>query len=117
MSSRVVEAEPARSKPLAGVSMRISTGERHGFGASARWWTRASSFHFARAKRPADFLSPKLVRFVGSDEISPNLLSGVASSLRTRVFCLHAETSLQSLKLQSIETLIVLVLNLLTQVL
>ena len=77
MSSRVVEAEPARSKPLAGVSMRISTGERHGFGASARWWTRASSFHFARAKRPADFLSPKLVRFVGSDDPKSLIWGGV----------------------------------------
>ena len=35
MGSRVIEAKPARSKPLAGVSMCISTGERRGFGASA----------------------------------------------------------------------------------
>ena len=86
MGSRIVEAEPARRKPLAGVRTRISTGERRGFGASAPWSARASSLHFTAAKRPADFLSPKLVRFVRSDEISPILLSGVASSLRTRIF-------------------------------
>ena len=45
MSSRVVEAEPARSKSIAGVSMPISTGERRGFGTSALWSTRASLFH------------------------------------------------------------------------
>ena len=44
MGSRVVEAEPARSKPLAGVSMRISTDERRGFGATAPWSTIACIF-------------------------------------------------------------------------
>ena len=38
-----VEAEPACcTPPVAGVSMRSSTGERHGFGASAPSSTRAS---------------------------------------------------------------------------
>ena len=30
----LVETEPARSKPPAGVDLRISTRERHGFGTS-----------------------------------------------------------------------------------
>ena len=38
-----VKHEPPWSKSPAGVDLRISTGERHDFGASAPWLTRASS--------------------------------------------------------------------------
>ena len=38
-----VEAVPAGRKPLATVSVRIFTGNRHGFGATAPLSTRASS--------------------------------------------------------------------------
>ena len=46
----VVEAEPMCSKPPAGVSTRISTGERRGFDASALLSIRASSPHIVKAE-------------------------------------------------------------------
>ena len=57
-----VEAGPVSSKPPAGVDMRISTGERHNFGASAPSSTRASSPHIVgRAGVSVNSSSPKLV--------------------------------------------------------
>ena len=76
MSSRVVEAEPARSKPIAGVSMPISTGERRGFGASALWSTRASSFHFTRAKRRLIFYRRSWSDSLGQTRIPKSLIWG-----------------------------------------
>ena len=70
----VVEAEPASGKPPAGVNVRISTGERRDFGASAPSLTRASSLDLVKSGSSAKL--PKLVKLVGSsltraDEISP----------------------------------------------
>ena len=57
-----VEAGPVSSKPPAGVGVRISTGERHNFGASAPSSTRASSPHIGgRAGDSANSSLPKLV--------------------------------------------------------
>ena len=49
MVSIAVETVPAGSKPPAAVSVRISTGERHGFGTTAPLSTRTSSLEQARA--------------------------------------------------------------------
>ena len=43
MVTIAVEAVPAGSKPPGAVSVRISMGERHGFGSAAPLSTRASS--------------------------------------------------------------------------
>ena len=43
-----VEAVPAGNKPPAAVSVRISTSEKHGFGASAPLSTRALSLQQGR---------------------------------------------------------------------
>ena len=51
MALRHLEAESACSKRPADVHvLRISTGERRGFGASAPSLTRASSLHLVRAE-------------------------------------------------------------------
>ena len=50
MALRHLEAESACSKPPADVHVRISTGERRGFGASAPSLTGASSLHLVRAE-------------------------------------------------------------------
>ena len=71
----VVEAVPADSKPpAADVDERISTDERHGFGASAPSSTRVPSLYIGRAG-DSTFL-PKLVEIVGpssarAEDISP----------------------------------------------
>ena len=57
----IIEAGPACSKPLVGVGMRMFTGKRRSFGASARS-TRASPLHFVGAERPADSLALEMVR-------------------------------------------------------
>ena len=44
-----VKAVPAGNKPPAAVGVRVSTSERHGFGASAPLSTRASFLHIGRA--------------------------------------------------------------------
>ena len=59
-----VEAVPAGSKLPAAVRVRISTGEKHGFGAAAPLSTRASSLVQGRAGGLVES-SPKLVRHIG----------------------------------------------------
>ena len=58
------EALQAGSKPPAADGVRISTGQRHGFGASAPLSIRVSSLQ-GRAGGSVE-LSPKLVRHIGS---------------------------------------------------
>ena len=60
----VVEALPAGSKPLAAVSVRISTSERHDFCAAAPLPTRASFLEQGGAGGLVKS-SPKLVEVVG----------------------------------------------------
>ena len=60
----VVEALPAGSKPPAAVGVRISKGERHGFGAAAPLSSRASSLEQGGAGGPVKS-SPKLVELIG----------------------------------------------------
>ena len=60
-----IEAVPAGNRPPAAVRVRISTSERHGFGAEAPLSTRASSLEQGRAGGPVE-LSPKLARHIGS---------------------------------------------------
>ena len=50
----VVEVVPAGSKPPVAVCVRISMGERHGFGAAASLSTRASSLEQGRAGGPVE---------------------------------------------------------------
>ena len=57
-----VEAVPAGSKPPVAVSVRISVGEIHDFGAAAPLSTRASSLVQGRAR--GSTLMPKLVELV-----------------------------------------------------
>ena len=81
-----VEAVSAGSRPPAAVSVRISTGERHGFGASAPLLTMASSLQ-GRAGGSVES-SPKLVRHIGSGYLGrraliPMLCSICCSVLRT----------------------------------
>ena len=57
------EAVPAGSKSPAAVGVRISKGERHGFGAAAPLSTRASSLEQGRAGGPVKS-PPKLVQLV-----------------------------------------------------
>ena len=59
------ESLPAGSKPPAAASVRIFTGERHGFGAAAPLSTTASFLQQGRAGCSVDS-SPKLVRHIGS---------------------------------------------------
>ena len=90
----VVEAKPTFCKPRAAdVSMRIPTGERCGFGASATSLTRASPMHYSGASEGSvSSSSMKLVNHIGSsstrgDEISPHFSSSAAApSIRSRVF-------------------------------
>ena len=85
-----VEAVPARSKPPAAVGVRISTGEEHGFGATAPLSTSASFLEQGRAGSPVES-SPKLVRHIGSvsicaGELSPSITrSGATPFIRLRV--------------------------------
>ena len=70
-----VEAVPAGSKPPVAVSVRIFTGERHGFGAAAPLSTMASYLLQGKAGGSAES-SPKLIRHIGSgstwaEELSP----------------------------------------------
>ena len=58
-----VEAVPVGSKPLVAVGMRIYTGERCGFGASAPLLTRTSPIDFTGAGGSA--ITQKLVKLVG----------------------------------------------------
>ena len=60
-----VEAVPVGSKLPEVVSVRISEGERHGFGAAAPLSTRAWSLEHGRAGDPVESL-PKLVRHISS---------------------------------------------------
>ena len=57
-----VEALPAKSKSPAAVSVCISTGERHGFGAAAPLSTKTS---FRRGRAGVSAFMPKLVKLVG----------------------------------------------------
>ena len=57
-----VQAVPARSKPPAAVSVRISKGERHNFGAAAPFLTKMSSLQ-GRAGGLA--FTPTLVKLFG----------------------------------------------------
>ena len=82
---------PVGSKPPAAVSMRISTDERHGFGAAAPLPTMASSLQ-GRAGGLVES-SPKLARHIGGpastlfvEQLSPCFAcSAAASSVRLRV--------------------------------
>ena len=58
-----VEAVPVGSKPPAAVGVRISTGERHGFGASAPFSTRALS-KLVKLVEPFSTLTEKLLPFI-----------------------------------------------------
>ena len=90
MALVAVGAVPAGSKPPAAVSVRISTVERHGFGAVAPLSTRASSLQQGRARDSMES-SPKLARHIGlvstwAEELSPLITrSAVASSERLQV--------------------------------
>ena len=55
MVSIAVEAVPADSKPPVAVGVRISSSERHGFGASAPLSTRVSFLHIGRAVPYSDW--------------------------------------------------------------
>ena len=101
-------------EPPVDFSMRILAGNRRGFEASAPWPTRSPTLYFVGAEGKADFISPKLVRLIGlAEEISPNILSRASLNIFVDV-CLHGETWLLSLKhLQSCDTLISLVPDLL----
>ena len=85
-----IEAVLAGSKPPAAVSVRISTGERHGFGAAAPLSARAS-FLQQEIARGSVGSSPKLVRHIGSgstwaEELSPIITQfAVASSVHLRI--------------------------------
>ena len=59
---------PAGSKPLAAVRVRISAGERHGFGTAVPLSARASSLEQGRVGGPVKS-SPKLIRQIGSGSI------------------------------------------------
>ena len=89
----------ASSKPAAAVGVRISTGERHGFDASAPLSTRTSQVYFPGAKEGSAIM-PKLVKLVGpsstlAEELSPCFArSAAAPSVRLRVFCLFLRLSL-----------------------
>ena len=82
-----VEAVPAGSKPPATISVCISKGERHGFGAAALLSAKASSLQGRSA------VLPKLVKLVGpistflAEELSPTCVASYAatSSVRLRV--------------------------------
>ena len=90
-----VKAVPAGSRPQAADdSMRTSTGERCGFGASAPSLTKELKMHFSGARGGWAIL-PKLVKLVGpsstllAEELSPICLArsaAVASSVRLQVF-------------------------------
>ena len=56
-----VKAVPAGSKPPAAVSVRISTAERHSFGAAALLSTKTSSL---RGRAGGSAVMPKLVELV-----------------------------------------------------
>ena len=57
----VEEAMPAGSKPPAAIGVRISTGERHDFGAAASMSTKRSSL---REREGGSAFIPKLVELV-----------------------------------------------------
>ena len=57
-----VEAEPAWSKPPAGVDLRISTGERRDLGDASPFSTRTSSL---QGEARGSTLMPKLVEVFG----------------------------------------------------
>ena len=106
-----VKAVPAGSKPSAAVSVRIFTGERHGFGAAALLSTRALSLQQGRARGSVES-SPKLVRHIGSgstwtEELFPLLTRSAATSfVRLRVMvwfyvCLRGKTWLPSFLLKA----------------
>ena len=70
----VVEVVPAGSKPpVADDSIRTSTGERRGFGASAPLMTSASFLHIERAGGSA--ILPRLVELVGPSMAQEELIS------------------------------------------
>ena len=85
-----VEVVPAGSKPPVAVRVRISTDERHGFGAAAPLSTRASSLVQATVRGLVKS-SPKPVRRIGSvstraEPLSPlTTHSAATSSIRLRV--------------------------------
>ena len=83
-----VEAVPAGSKPPTAVSVGISTGEIHSFGASAPLSTRAASL---RGRLRGSTVMPKLVELVGSaptlfaEQLSPRFArSATVSSVSLR---------------------------------
>ena len=63
MALVAVDAVPAGSKPPVAISVRISKGERHDFGAAAPLPTRASSLEQGRAGGSVK-LPPKLAELV-----------------------------------------------------
>ena len=75
---------PAGSEPPAAVCVRISMGERHGFGAAASLSTRASSFEQGRVGGLVESL-PKLARQIG-------LGSASAEEPSTLITCSAAAT-------------------------
>ena len=111
-----VEAGQVGSKPPAAVGVRISTGERHGFGASVLLLSRASSLSIGRAGGLA--IMPKLVKLVGpsltllAEELFPFFArSARISVLRTLAslglyVCPRGETWLPSFMLQACLTLV-----------
>ena len=85
-----VKAVLAGSKPPAAGGVRISTGESHGFGASAPLSARASS---VQGKAGGSAIMPKLIELIGpastlfAEELSPCFArSAAASSVRLRVW-------------------------------
>ena len=77
-----VEAVPAGCKPPAAVRVRISTGERQGFGAAAPLSTKTSSL---RGRAGDSSFMPKLVehiwsRSIGSQRRYPQYACSIYSS-------------------------------------
>ena len=82
------EAVPASSKPPSTVSVHISTGGRHGFGASAPLSTRASPVDFSGARDSA--IVPELVKLVEppstlAEELSPFITRSAAEAPSVRL--------------------------------
>ena len=79
-----VEALPVGGKPPAAVSVCISTGERHGFGAAVPLFTRALYLEQGKAGGPVKS-SPKLIRHIWSgstwfaEELSPLIARSAAT--------------------------------------
>ena len=104
------EAMSAGSKPPAAVGVRISTGERHGFGAAAPLSPKTSS---QRGTVGGSAFMPKLVELVCRTAFPMLLLNCSSGAIRAFAgllvccyVCLHGETWLSRILLKTCWTLI-----------